>query len=90
MRKEKHKNPPKISFKADQYYCPVHCWQTYPGSVEVVAACENDPQSQDTGVKEEEHEKLVVGVANTVVHTGSQEVEVMGRSKGEEGEGKER
>ena len=53
----------------------MHYWQAYPGSVEVIAACENDPQSQETGVEEEEHEKLVVGVANTVVHPGSQETE---------------
>ena len=53
----------------------MHYWQTCPGSVEVVAASENDPQSQETGVEEEEHEKLVVGVANTVVHPGSQEAE---------------
>ena len=59
----------------------MHYWQTYPGSVEVIAACKNDPQSQETSVEEEEHEKLVVGVANTVVHPGSQETEEMGRRK---------
>ena len=64
-RHKGRKNNFKTHSCRDQFTAP------YPGSVKVVAPCENDPQSQESSVEEKENKKLVVGVADTVVHPGS-------------------
>ena len=64
-RRKGKKNNFKTQSCGDQFTAP------YPGSVKVIASCENDPQSQESSVEEEEHKELVVGVADTVVHPGS-------------------